>query len=109
MTLCVVCSNVGAKPRHTAGGTCYGATCDGQCEAVAWDAHWQRATRNSTHELDAMHRDYEAKLLRWEWRRQAAVARGLPFSEKPPKSPGEEKIDSWIHRNGLEDVAKELE
>lgn len=44
MTLCVVCSSTGAKPRHTAGGACYGATCDGQCEAVAWEAHWQRVT-----------------------------------------------------------------
>lgn len=109
MTLCCVCSAPSPKPRHTAGGTHYGDTCDGPCEALAWEAHWQRATRDSERERDVRHRDYEARLLRWEWKRQAALARGLPFTEKPPKSPGEKKIDSWIHRNGLEDVAKELE
>jgi hypothetical protein len=44
VTLCVVCSRLNARPRHTAGGTSYGPTCDGECEVVAWDAHWQRAT-----------------------------------------------------------------
>lgn len=97
---CTVCGSPGAVRRTTARGDTYGITCAGRCDALAWEMWWLRRVGGAPHEL---------ALCAWEWRRHVAQVRGLVFTEGPPKSPPEAVIDGWIHGNGLEAVARELE
>lgn len=99
MTLCVVCSSTGAKPRHTAGGTCYGPACDA-CEVLAWDSHWHRVTGAQP---------WESAVLAWRTRRHLAQLDGRTFLEPMPTLPGEAALDLRLSVLGVLDLARELE
>lgn len=96
---CTVCGRPGGVVRLTARGDTYGTTCAGRCDALAWDMWWLRRTSAPA---------YEVALTAWEWRRHVAEVRGLVFTEVPPQSPPEAVLNTWIHANEFEPVAKEL-
>jgi hypothetical protein len=72
----------------------------GECHVLKWQAHFNEVVGVEKWEDD---------LLRWEWRRQRAKARGAAFSEAAPKSPADEALNRAIGVQGWTDVARELE
>lgn len=98
MSRCVVCSLEGASPLPLANGKDIGPAHQGDCATLQWEGvvvmrdaePWERAEHA------------------WRWRRQVARARGVPFREAAPRSPGEVESETAVTMAGLADVAREV-
>jgi hypothetical protein len=99
MSRCAVCSLEGATAVTVASGKLIGHAHDGECSILLWEAYvlplwgagpWERAEHQ------------------WRWRRHDAHVKRRPFTEPPPKSPGEIESGKEVARLGHGDVTREV-
>lgn len=82
--ICAVCGTGGGVPLLVAGEVSLGCAHAEVCAQLLWES---RAFANAPrHEQDE---------LAWRWRRRVAEVRGQEFSEPPPKSPNEIRLEVW--------------
>ena len=85
---CLVCGNDGG-PLELVNGEDIGPACAGH-QGLVWDAHF--TGKHGT--------DYEKALVRWDWRREVALAAGEAFTEPPPPSPAEADLSRAMFEKG---------
>lgn len=96
---CAVCGLEGAVALKVHSGELVGHAHEGECATLLWESH-------ALPRLGAEPWEYAEH--QWRWRRHDAHVNRRPFTEPPPKSPGELACEREIERLGWADVAREV-